>query len=267
MGKHNTQWHAEIAKSNIILLTEVGSGLHGVTISGTDDHDEMGVCITPPECVIGTQKFEQYQDRWHLDGLRIAEGQRSGPGDTDHVTYSLQKYARLAADGNPTVLMPLFAPREKTYVETELGAELRANRDLFLSKQAGARFLGYLVAQRERAQGLRGKKHTNRRELVEKFGYDTKMMYHAIRLAIQGTQLMDIGVVVLPMMKTHRELLLRVREGAFSLEHALDILAALTDDLREAIAYSTLPDKPNTDELDDFLIGMHNRHWTSKGML
>ena len=36
-----------------ILRTVVGSGVHGIAIPGTDDHDEMGVYIEPPEVVLG----------------------------------------------------------------------------------------------------------------------------------------------------------------------------------------------------------------------
>src|SRR5512142_1216582 len=31
-----------------ILRTVVGSGVHGIAIAGTDDHDEMGVYVEPP---------------------------------------------------------------------------------------------------------------------------------------------------------------------------------------------------------------------------
>ncbi|QNL30765.1 nucleotidyl transferase [Mycobacterium phage Estes] len=264
---HNSIWHAQIAHDNLIYKTEVGSVLHGITVGGQDDNDEMGVCIAPPECVLGTKSFEQYQDRWHADGTRIPEGQRSGPGDTDQTIYSLQKYARLAAHGNPTVLMPLFAPRKHVYVETYEGTELVDNRDLFLSKQVGDRFLGYLVAQRERAQGLRGKKHTNRPELVAKFGYDTKMMYHAHRLAIQGTELLTNGDIQLPMHDLHREFLLLMRNGAFSLEYALETLEQRTDILRRAMDESPLPDEPDYDAIDNWLIGMQYHHWKTKGLL
>ncbi|WMI33228.1 nucleotidyltransferase [Mycobacterium phage SlimJimmy] len=263
---HHSPWHRKIAHENLIYKTEVGSRLHGVSV-GADDNDEMGMCIAPPECVIGTQEFEQYQDRWHSDGTRIPEGVRSGPGDTDQVIYSLAKWARLAAKGNPTVLVPLFAPLQHVYFRNELGEELIDNRHLFLSKQAGERFVGYLVAQRDRAQGLRGRKHTNRPELVQKFGYDTKMMYHATRLAIQGHQLMTEGHIYLPMQDHHRDYLLAVREGRYTLAETLNILEWRTDMLRGAMENSYLPDHPDYEQLDNWLIGMHYQHWKSKGML
>ena len=39
----------DVALGGEILRTVVGSGVHGIAIAGTDDHDEMGVYIEPPE--------------------------------------------------------------------------------------------------------------------------------------------------------------------------------------------------------------------------
>jgi len=63
------------------------------------------------------------------------------------VPYSLAKYLRLAIKGNPTVMLPLFAPPESLIVVTPLGEELRAMRKLFMSQQAVERFLGYVHSQ------------------------------------------------------------------------------------------------------------------------
>lgn len=174
---HNSPRKQQIAEDGLILKTEAGSGLHGVTIPGTDDMDIMGICIEPPECVLGLEQFEQYISRTREDGTEIPEGQRSGHGDTDLVVYSLRKYARLAAQGNPTVLMPLFAPPESVYFTDRAGASqsfgklLLRDRGMFLSREAGKRFLGYAAGQHSRFLESRVG-HTNRPELIEKYGYD-----------------------------------------------------------------------------------------------
>ncbi|GAB3131233.1 hypothetical protein GCM10027289_17110 [Tsukamurella serpentis] len=36
-----------------ILRSVVGSGVHGIAIPGTDDHDELGVYIEPADVVLG----------------------------------------------------------------------------------------------------------------------------------------------------------------------------------------------------------------------
>ena len=117
------------------------------------------------------------------------EGARSGPGDTDLVVYSLRKYLRLATKGNPTALLPLYAPPESVLILTPLGEELRALTPALLSQHAIHRFLGYLEAQRSRLVGDGPRRGTpNRPELVERYGYDVKYASHALRLAYQGLE-------------------------------------------------------------------------------
>ena len=100
-----------VALPNEILRSVVGSGVHGIAIEGTDDHDEMGVYIEPPEWILGVERHrEDYIWRTQPEGVR------SGHGDTDLVLYSLRKYLRLAIKGNPTVMLPLFAPEESLIV-------------------------------------------------------------------------------------------------------------------------------------------------------
>ncbi|WPH57671.1 hypothetical protein [Mycobacterium phage WXIN] len=265
MNKHETPRAREIAEQNTILLTQVGSGLHGVTIDGADDRDEMGVCIEPPECVIGLEQmldldgallgaFEQYQFRTQ------PEGHRSGPGDLDLVIYSLRKWTQLAAQGNPTVLLLLFAPDAEIVQRNEWGESLQANKDLFLSKDCGRRFLGYLKAQKEQMLGQRSK-HTNRPELIEIHGYDTKFAYHALRLGIQGQQLIETGQVSLPMLKPHREYLKQVRQGLYTKEQVLDAIDGLYSELETLTNGTDLPDKPNTEKINRWLIESYESWW------
>src|SRR5438552_12637455 len=48
------------AEPNTILRATVGSKLHGLNLEATDDTDEMGVCVEPPEYVVGLRQFEQW---------------------------------------------------------------------------------------------------------------------------------------------------------------------------------------------------------------
>ncbi|HET6286320.1 MAG TPA: nucleotidyltransferase domain-containing protein, partial [Amycolatopsis sp.] len=58
--RHGSADFADIAARHTILRTQVGSGVHGTAIEGSDDRDEMGLCVEPPEYVIGLRRFEQY---------------------------------------------------------------------------------------------------------------------------------------------------------------------------------------------------------------
>ena len=57
------------------------------------------------------------------------EGARSGPDDTDRTLHSLRRFVRLAASGNPSILMALWAP---VLHSTPAGEELRALADAFV---------------------------------------------------------------------------------------------------------------------------------------
>lgn len=251
---HNTPWHEMIADTNIAIRGQVGSGLHGVTIEGTDDRDEMGVCIEPPECVIGLQKFEQYQYRTQPDG------HRSGAGDLDLVIYSLRKWARLAVQGNPTVLLMLFIPEQEIVEIGWPGRELQANTDLFLSCDAGNRFIGYLDAQRDRMLGLRSQR-TNRPELVDVYGFDTKFAYHAVRLGLQGVELLSTGRITLPIPEPSRSWLYDIRIGEVAQHEVLAAVEFLREQLVKLTATANLPEKPDPDRLNNWLIDVHMRWW------
>ncbi|MFJ5984362.1 DNA polymerase beta superfamily protein [Lentzea sp. NPDC092896] len=170
MSHSNTEF-AAIAKHGTILQTEVGSGVHGLSIDGAGDRDEMGICLEPPEFVIGLRTFEQYEYRTAAERTGIKDA-RSEPGDLDLVVYSLRKWMRLALQGNPTVITPLFAPDEAIVHITPAGKELRANADMIVSRQAGHRFIGYLRGQRERMLNGNVAARVNRPELVEQYGFD-----------------------------------------------------------------------------------------------
>jgi hypothetical protein len=122
---HASEEARRIAERGLILRTQVGSGVHGTSISGQDDRDEMGICLEPPEFVTGLARvpngirgegpsvaFEQYERHtvWDKPG---GLANRSGAGDLDVVIYSARKWARLALAGNPTVLLVLFVPDEE----------------------------------------------------------------------------------------------------------------------------------------------------------
>lgn len=134
--RHSNPEFAEIAKHGTILQTEVGSGVHGLAIDDTADRDEMGICLEPPAFVIGLSKFEQYQYRSAAERTGVQDA-RSEPGDLDLVVYSAKKWMRLALQGNPTVITPLFAPADSIVHITTAGKDLRANADMIVSRQAG----------------------------------------------------------------------------------------------------------------------------------
>lgn len=243
-----------IAEPNTILRGQVGSGLHGVT-TGSDDRDEMGVCIEPPEYVLGLSKFEQWIYRTQPEGVR------SGPGDLDLVIYSLRKWTRLAAAGNPTVLLLGFIPDNELVLNNEFGQSLRDNMGMFLSRQAAAKFIGYCNSQLMQLRGEKSRKHTNRPELIKKYGYDTKFAYHAVRLGVQGREYLTTGNITLPMPEPWRTYLTGMRNGEVEYAEALLRIQEQLDGLRRLEAEADLPDYPDMERINAWLIDQYEGWW------
>ncbi|MFS3128561.1 DNA polymerase beta superfamily protein [Nocardioides sp. Bht2] len=268
---HASEEARAIAEAGLILRVQVGSGVHGTSVSGQDDRDEMGICLEPREFVTGLARvqrgtdgeseveFEQYQRHtvWDKPG---GLGNRSGAGDLDVVIYSARKWCRLALAGNPTVLLALFVPDHEVVFRAEVGAELVDNAHRFVSKLAAARFLGYLQSQKAAMLGESGA-HTNRPELVAVHGYDTKFAMHALRLGVQGVELLRTGRITLPVPEPDLSFLRSVRRGEVALPEVLKAL----DDAEAALvapgADSTVPDEPDRQWVNDWLHRSHLAYW------
>lgn len=250
-----------------ILRGVVGSTVHGLALEGTDDRDEMGVAIEPPEFLIGLARAKFERDGDYQQGLEHvvertqAEGQKSGPGDLDRTTYSLRKWMRLACAGNPTTLILLYVPLSMCDIETEQGELLRNLAPAIVSKSCGPRFLGYLHSQKLRLLGERGQKNVKRPELEEAFGFDTKYAMHVLRLAIQGIEMMTAGKLTLPMGQAERSLLMGVRQGEWSRDSVLRLIDTYEERLALAVARSKLPDEPNWRRVNAFLVDAYRETW------
>jgi len=243
----------EIAERGLILRTTVGSVVHGLSNPSTDDRDEMGVCIEPPEYLLGFQRFEHFVYRTQPEGVS------SGPGDLDLTVYGLRKFAQLALKGSPTVLLPLFVRDAHLLARNELGDELQALAPAFVARSTGRAFLGYLEAQRK---GLTGERHATRtRELSPEHGYDTKYAMHALRIGHQGTELLGSGTIHLPMREPLRSRLREVRAGKVAFHDVLEDLDGIVRELTDAAANPELPPEPDVASVDRFVVSAYRRAW------
>jgi uncharacterized protein len=269
---HASEEARRIAQDGMILRVQVGSGVHGTSVTGQDDRDEMGLCLEPPQFVTGLARvpngtrgqaplvlFEQYERHtaWDRPG---GLANRSGAGDLDVIIYSARKWARLALAGNPTVLLVLFVPDEEVVFRNEAGTELVRNAHRFVSRLAAGRFLGYLKAQKAAMTGQAGA-HTNRPELVAVHGYDTKYAMHALRLGLQGIELLTTGRIALPVPPPERDTLRAVRRGELRLADVLDLITGAEARLTELRDSSALPEQPDRSWVDGWLHRSYLNFW------
>lgn len=267
----------EVAEPNVILKVVAGSEAIGM-VSENSDHDHLGICIEPSEYVLGNGRipvgngiirpFEQwvYRTAEEREGHNPEADQRykgktprSKAGDLDLVVYSLRKFASLAAHGNPSILIALYA---KPLSATRQGHRLQENAHFFASRQVGERFLGYLNAQRGRLLGERGQMRVTRTELIEKFGYDTKFASHAVRLGYQGIEFLRDGKLTLPMHEGILGLLSSIRKGGFDLRYVLNLIESMEESIQQQLDGKTdLPEHPNYEAINNLVADMYLRHW------
>jgi uncharacterized protein len=185
---------------------------------------------------------------------------RSGAGDLDVIIYSARKWTRLALAGNPTVLLVLFVPDSEVVFRDAAGAELADNAHRFVSRLAAGRYLGYLRAQKAAMTG-RAVAHTNRPELVAVHGYDTKYAMHALRLGLQGIELLTTSRITLPVPEPHRGYLRSIRRGERPLAEVLDAVSEAEAQLARLRDSPAVPDEPDRCWVDGWLYRSYLNFW------
>lgn len=256
----------EMAERTTILRVPAGSTLHGLHILGTDDRDEVGVCLEDIEGVVGFSEFEQFIYRTATERTGKVDAP-SAPGDLDLTIFSLRKFLRLAMQGNPQILQCLFVPPAACLLRDEKGAQLQDLAPLIVSRKAGSRYLGYLEAQRQRLLGERGQKKVNRPELEEKFGYDTKYAMHILRLGFQGVELMSTGKLTLPMSEKDRDFALATRKGEIPLQDVLTKAGELEREIKDLLDEAPIPSEPARAELEKWMVSLYFKEWKERGLI
>ena len=86
-------------------------------------------------------------------------------------------------------------------------------------------------------------RNPKRKELEKAFLYDTKSALHALRLMMEGTELMLTGNITFPLPQA--EYLLQVRNGLLTYEQLMEIVDRVDSDFAAMEAHSTLPYGPD----------------------
>jgi uncharacterized protein len=93
---------------------------------------------------------------------------------------------------------------------------------------------------------------SNRKELIEQFGVDTKYAHHLIRLLLEGKELLQTGKLIYPLF--NKDLLMDIKTGKWSLNDILDYSKKLEEDIEIIYKESELQDKPNYKEIESFTL-------------
>jgi len=240
-------------RAEIIHAFIGGSALHGIKLEGTDDVDLYAVYIEEPSLALGLEGME------HFVASTSPQTRPNITTDVEAMCYSLRKWAKLAAAGNPTILHFLFTPAGQGENEW---ASILDHRQVFLARTHSRKYLGYAEAQLKRMTGARGAgRHGQRPEVIEKWGYDTKAAMHTLRLLYEEIELMRDGWVTLPRAPEERELLLEVRRGEWSEDRVIQHANGLFRALEEEAEKCSLPETVERNRISKLVADLYVRSW------
>lgn len=131
----------------IIFECYAGSMLYG-TNTAQSDKDYFGVFLPSSDDVLS---LGNCPTEWSMN-QKISTGERNNQEDVDRKYYSLQRFLKLLAEGQPGQIEMLFAPDEKTIVTSPEWQLIKSNKDLFLSQNSIKPFLGFVKAQAYKSQ-------------------------------------------------------------------------------------------------------------------
>ena len=244
----------------VILLGEYGSTAHGVALDASD-HDYVGIGVEPKRMMLGMD-YVGY-NRWDNSVLKDnGMSSRSEAGSEEGTVHSLRKFFKLAYEGNTAILSTLYLPN---YVHmSPIGEHLMANRDVFLSRRALWKFGGHLVHERDRMIGTKREK-VLRPDLVEKYGYDTKAAYQAIKLAYHGLRYARESRLMIPFAPEEREFILAVRRGEVAHAEVVSFLNSALEVLNHEAENSTsLVDSADEQKINALLIELYELSYYDK---
>ena len=107
--------------------------------------------------------------------------------------------------------------------------------------------------------------HTNRPELVAVHGYDTKYAMHALRLGLQGVEMLTTGRITLPVPEPDRAYLRAIRRGEVALAEVLDAITSAEAKLAALKESSSVPAQPDRLWVDSWLHRSYLDFWASLG--
>lgn len=201
----------------------VGSRAYGLATE-ISDVDRRGFYLPPADI------------EWSLAGVP-----EQLENDNEEVYWEIEKFLRLALKANPNALECLYSPLVES--STPIAAELLAMRDIFLSQHVHRTYNAYVLSQFKKLE----------QDLRNQGEFRWKHVMHLIRLLLSGVTVLRDGFVPLRV-EQYRDRLLAIRAGETSWDEVEKWRLALHRELDEALAATALPEHPDYQLANEFLI-------------
>lgn len=208
----------------VIYRCVIGSRAYGLE-DDQSDTDRRGIYLPPAEL------------HWSLYGVP----EQLENEETQEAYWELQKFIILALKANPNVLECLYS----SIVEfaTPLADELLAMREAFLTKLVFQTYSGYVASQFKKMQS----------DIRNQGQVKWKHVMHLIRLLVSGIEVLREGKITLGVGQ-QRERLLELKRGDVPFAEADAWRKRLQVEFEHAFLQTTLPDRPDYERVNAFLI-------------
>ncbi|MGB8700426.1 MAG: nucleotidyltransferase domain-containing protein [Thermosynechococcaceae cyanobacterium] len=208
----------------VIYRCVVGSRAYGLEDANSDT-DRRGIYLPSADL------------HWSLYG--IPEQIENKPDQECY--WELQKFLILALKANPNVLECLYTPLIETI--TPLAEELIHLREIFLSQLVYQTYNSYVLSQFKKME----------QDLRTLGAIRWKHAMHLIRLLLSGITILKHGFVPVRV-DDYRDRLLAIKYEQVTWDEVNDWRLSLHQELDAAFAASHLPERPNYEKANTFLI-------------
>lgn len=211
-------------ESFIIYRCVVGSRAYGLD-NDESDTDRRGIYLAPAEL------------QWSLFGAP----EQFEDNAAQSCYWELQKFLTMALKANPNILECLYSPLVEKV--TSPGEELLAMREIFLSQMIFQTFNGYAMSQFKKIE----------QDIRNHGEVKWKHAMHLLRLLLTGAATLREGSVPVRV-EGHRERLLTVKRGEVAWADIDSWRKELHRDFEHALAETKLPERPDYEKANAFLI-------------
>ena len=218
-------------ESAIIYRCVMGSRAYGLDTEASDT-DLRGVYVAPPDL------------QWSLFGAP----EQFEDNASQACYWELQKFLLMALKANPNILECLFSPRVEKV--TPVGEALLALRHRFLSQMIFQTFNGYAMSQFKKIE----------QDLRNHGEVRWKHAMHLLRLLICGAGALREGTVPVRVAGEMREGLLAVKRGEIPWSEVDAWRLALHRDFEQALSTTHLPERPDYEAANRFLLETRRAH-------
>src|SRR5260221_5290146 len=243
-------FEASLAREQLDVLKHFKDRLPGAESPGADFDLEQFIIY---RCVVGSRAYGLDNDEYDTDrrGIYLAPvelqwslfgaPEQFEDNATQSCYWELQKFLIMALKANPNILECLYSPVVEKV--TSLGEELLSLRERFLSQMIFQTFNGYALSQFKKIE----------QDIRNHGEVRWKHAMHLLRLLLTGAAALRDGRVPV-IVEAHRERLLVVKRGHMPWAEVDAWRKELHCDFERALAETKLPERPDYEAANRFLI-------------